>query len=47
MNKVNDFTEVIANYVSPEVETVIMEMEQGILTGSNPLGSTDDWEGGN
>lgn len=50
MTKVNDFTERIPNYVSPEVETIVIELEQGILSGSggsDPSGSTDPWEDGN
>lgn len=48
MKKVNVFTEVISNYVSPEVETIGVELEQSILTASgNPSGSTDPWVDGN
>lgn len=37
MNKINEFTEAVSNYVSPEVETIIIELEQSILTSSDPL----------
>lgn len=47
MNKINEFTEAVSNYVSPEVETIIIELEQSILTSSDPSGSVDPWEDGN